>query len=126
MKYGRNTAGKFSAGNSGRPKGSCNRATRAIESLLEGQAEALTQTAVHKALEGDSIALRLCMERIAPAPKDQPVSFSLSSMQSASDASQAAADVLRAVSDGEITPIEANSCYGAYRDLHTYSGAHRY
>ena len=28
-------------------------------------------------------------------------------MQSASDASQAAADVLRAVSDGEITPIEA-------------------
>ena len=93
---------------------------------MEGQAEALTQTAVHKALEGDSIALRLCMERIAPAPKDQPVSFSLSSMQSASDASQAAADVLRAVSDGEITPIEANSYNGAYRDLHTYSGAHRY
>ena len=28
-------------------------------------------------------------------------------MQSASDSSQAAADVLRAVSDGEITPIEA-------------------
>ena len=79
---------------------------------MEGQAEALTQTAVHKALEGDSIALRLCMERIAPAPKDQPVSFSLSSMQSASDASQAAADVLRAVSDGEITPIEATRVMG--------------
>ena len=42
------------------------------------------------------------MERIAPAPKDQPISFSLQSMQSTSDASQAAADVLRAVSDGEI------------------------
>ena len=66
------------------------------------------------------------MERIAPAPKDQPVSFSLSSMQSASDASQAAADVLRAVSDGEITPIEANSYNGAYRQLQAHSGAHRY
>ena len=77
MKNGRNTAGQFAAGNNGRPKGSRNKATIAIESLLRGQAEALTQTAVKKALEGDSMALRLCMERIAPAPKDQPVSFSL-------------------------------------------------
>ena len=33
-------------------------------------------------------------------------------MQSASDASQAAADVLMAVSDGEITPIEATRVMG--------------
>ena len=102
MKNGRNTAGKFTTGNSGRPRGSRNKATLAIESLLKGQAQALTQAAVKKALEGDGIALRLCMERIAPAPKDQPISFCLSSMQSASDNSQAVADVLRAVSDGEI------------------------
>ena len=107
MKNGRNTAGKFTSGNSGKPKGSRNKATIAIESLWNGQAKALIQTAVTKALGGDSVALRLFMERIAPAPKDQPVSFSLSSMQSASDASQAAADVLRPVSDGEITPIKA-------------------
>ena len=73
MKNGRNTAGQFSAGNSGRPKGSRNKATIAIESLLQGQAEALTQTAVTITLEGDSIALQLCMERIAPTPKDQPI-----------------------------------------------------
>ena len=107
VKNGRNTAGKFTSGNSGKPKGSRNKATIAIESLWNGQAKALIQTAVTKALGGDSVALRLFMERIAPAPKDQPVSFSLSSMQSASDASQAAADVLRPVSDGEITPIKA-------------------
>ena len=46
MKYGRNTAGQFTANNSGRPKGSRNKATIAIESLLQGQAEALTQTSV--------------------------------------------------------------------------------
>ena len=107
MKNGRNTAGQFSAGNSGRPKGSRNKATLAIESLLQGQAEALTQTAVTKALEGDSVALRLCIERIAPAPKDQPVTFNLTKMHNAMDASEVAGSVLTAVSDGELTPIEA-------------------
>ena len=111
MKNGRNTVGQFSAGNSGRPKGSRNKATIAIEGLLEGQAEALTQTAVSKALEGDSVALRLCMERIAPAPKDQPVSFSLPTMNNAMDASEAAGSVLTAVSEGE-PPIEATRVMG--------------
>jgi hypothetical protein len=112
MQNGRNTAGQFTAGNTGRPKGSRNKTTLAIESLLKGQAEALTQTAVTKALEGDSIALRLCMERIAPAPKDQPVSFSLPKMKNAVDASKAAGSVLTAVSDGELTPIEATRVMG--------------
>ena len=112
MKNGRNTAGQFTEGNSGRPKGSRNKATIAIESLLQGQAEALTQTAIAKALEGDSVALRLCMERIAPAPKDQPVSFSLPKMKNALDASEAAGSVLRAVSEGELTPIEATHVMG--------------
>ena len=112
MKNGRNTAGQFTAGNAGRPKGSRNKATIAIESLLQGQAEALTQTAVTKALEGDSIALRLCMERIAPATKDQPVSFSLTKMNNAMDASEAAGSVLTAVSKGKLTPIEAMRVMG--------------
>ena len=112
MKNGRNTAGQFAAGNTGRPKGSRNKATIAIESLLQGQAEALTQTAVTKALEGDSVALRLCMERIAPAPKDQPVTFNLSKMHTALDASEAAGSVLTAVSVGELTPIEATRVMG--------------
>jgi hypothetical protein len=112
MKNGRNTAGQFSVGNSGRPKGLRNKATLAIESLLQGQAEALTQTAVTNALEGDSVALRLCMERIASAPKDQPISFSLPKMNSALDASEAAGSVLTAVSDGALTPIEATRVMG--------------
>jgi hypothetical protein len=112
MKNARNTAGQFPAGNSGRPKGSRNKATLAIENLLHGQAEALTQTAVSKALEGDSIALRLCMERIAPAPKDQPISFSLPKMKNALDASEVAGSVLIAVSEGQLTPIEAMRVMG--------------
>jgi len=108
MKNGRNTAGQFTEGNSGKPKGSRNKATIAIESLLEGQAEALTQTAISKALGGDSMALRLCMDRIAPLPKDNTISFTLPHMESANDASKAAGSVLKAVSIGEITPIEGS------------------
>ena len=112
MKNGRNTAGKFTTGNSGRPRGSRNKATLAIESLLGGQAEALTQKAISLALEGDNIALRLCMERIAPAPKDQAVSFNLPKMSNALDASEAAGRVLEAVSEGDLTPIEATRVMG--------------
>ena len=112
MKNGRNTADKFTTGNSGRPRGSRNKATLAIESLLEGQEETLTQTAVKQALKGDSVALRLCMERIAPAPKDQPVSFNLPKMNNALDATEAAGSVLRAVSEGDLTPIEAARIMG--------------
>jgi len=112
MKNGRNTAGQFSAGNSGRPRGSRNKATLAIESLLQGQAEALTQTALTKALEGDSVALRLCMDRIAPLPKDATVTFAMPTMSSALDASEAAGSVLKAVSEGELTPLEATRVMG--------------
>ena len=58
------------------------------------------------------MALRLCMERIAPAPKDNPVSFALPQMNNASDASHAAGSVLTAVSDGNLTPIEAPRVMG--------------
>ena len=112
MQNGRNTDGKFSNGNVGRPKGSRNKTTIAIESLLQGQAEALTQTAIAKALDGDSTALRLCMDRIAPPMKDKPVVFPLPQMLDAMDASEAAGSVLSAVSDGTITPIEGTRVMG--------------
>ena len=112
MQNGRNTAGKFVFGNTGRPKGSRNKATIAIESLLEGQAEALTQTAIKKALVGDSVALRLCMDRIAPPPKDAAVTFSMSIMSNVLDAAEATGSVLRAVSEGALTPLEATRVMG--------------
>ena len=112
MENGRNTDGKFAAGNRGRPKGSRNKATIAIEGLLEGQAEALTQTAISKALGGDSNALRLCMDRIAPPMKDKPVVFPLPRMHGAMDASEAAGSVLTAVSKGTLTPIEGTRVMG--------------
>jgi hypothetical protein len=61
---------------------------------------------VELALEGDTTALRLCLERIAPPRKDAPVTFDLPTMNSATDAAKAAGAVLNAVADGDLTPTE--------------------
>ena len=106
---GRNPDGTFAPGNPGKPKGSRHRATQAVQELLDADGEALTRKAVELALEGDTTALRLCMERIAPAKKDTPVNFDLPPMKSAQDASQAAQAVLQAVSKGQLTPLEGAS-----------------
>ena len=104
---GRTTAGTFTTGNPGRPKGARNKATQAVLALLEGEAEALSRKAVQMALAGDGVALRLCLDRIAPPRKDNHVQFSLPRMTNARDAAQAAGAVLEAVAGGDLTPIEA-------------------
>lgn len=106
---GRNPDGTFASGNPGRPAGARHRVTRVVEDLLEGEAEGLTRKAIEKAMEGDTTALRLCLERIAPPRKDSPVIFGLPGMESAQDASQAAQAVLQGVSEGSLTPMEGAS-----------------
>ncbi len=97
----------FEPGNPGRPRGARHRVTLAIEALLEGQHEALTQRAIDKALEGDTVALRLCLDRIAPPRRDATVTIALPEVKSAEDAVTASASVLAAVAAGEVTPDEA-------------------
>lgn len=107
-KNGSNTVrGRFAAGNSGKPLGARHKVTRAVEALLEGQHEALTQAAITKALEGDGVALRLCLDRIAPPRRDAPISMSLPPVTSAADAVVASSALLDAVAAGEVTPGEA-------------------
>ena len=103
---GRNPDGTFAPGNPGRPRGARHKTTLAIEELLDGEAEALTRKAIELAKGGDMAALRLCLERIAPARKDAPVRFHLPAINSAREAAEAASAVLAAVSEGEITPVE--------------------
>ncbi len=111
-KSGRNADGRFGAGNSGKPRGTRHKATQAVLALLEGEATALTRKAVEMALQGDSVALRLCLDRIAPPRKDNPVQFALPPMKTSRDAAEAAGAVLEAVSMGELTPTEGAQVMG--------------
>src|SRR5712691_2098719 len=62
---------KGESGNpAGRKPGCRNRATRAAEMYLDGEAEALTRLAVKQAFAGDPAALKLCLARtVAPRRK---------------------------------------------------------
>ena len=104
-------AGRFQKGKSGnpsgRPPGSRNKTTLAVDALLDGEAETLTRKAIEKAKDGDMSALRLCLDRIAPVRRDRPVTFSLPPIAGATDAAKASAALVAAVSAGEITPSEA-------------------
>ena len=104
--------GQFVPGNSGRPKGARHKTTLAIEALLDGEGATLTRKAIELALAGDTVALRLCLERLCPARKDSPVNFAVPKMESAADASQAIGAILEAVGAGELTPTEASNLSG--------------
>ena len=70
----------------GKPKGLRNRATLALEALLDGEAEELTRKAIELAKGGDMAALRLCLDRIVPPRKDRHVAFPLPAMNAPVDA----------------------------------------
>lgn len=107
-KNAKTTRGKpFQPGNMGRPKGSRNKTTLALEALLDGEAEAITRKAVQMALDGDATAMRLVMDRIIPPRKERPIMFTMPKMETAGDAVKASAALVDAVANGDITPGEA-------------------
>src|SRR5437868_11036175 len=93
----------------GKPKGSRNKTTLAMEALLDGEHEAITRKAVELAKAGDGLALRLCIERLLPPRRDRPVEFKLSKLETAADAANALSDILQAVAAGDLTPSEAEA-----------------
>lgn len=116
--FGPNNPGKpFQPGNAGKPKGTRHKVTRAIETLLAGDAEALTRKCVEMALAGDGTAMRLCMERIAPAPKDTPVQFKLRPVKSVDDMMAAGSDIMAAMAGGQLSPDEAGRVLALLRTL---------
>jgi hypothetical protein len=106
-----NEATQFEPGRSGnpggRPRGSRNRSTQALEAILDGEAEALTRRAIEMALEGDGPAMRMCLDRLMPVRKDRPITFTLPEIETAADLTKATRSLMQGVADGEITPSEA-------------------
>ena len=74
---------------------------------MDGEAEVLTRKAVELALGGDTVALRLCLERIAPPRREAPIVVDIPEIQSAGDLPKAIAVLLQAAGRGDLTPGEA-------------------
>jgi len=56
---------------------------------------------------GDTVALRLCLDRLAPPRRDRPVMFPLPAIETPADIVKVSGALLEAVASGELTPSEA-------------------
>lgn len=111
MQVERDTEGRFVKGKSGNPAGRVagtrNRATMLAEQLFDGACGALANKAVAMALDGDAVALRLCIGRIIAPRRHRPTSFALPPLRSAADLAPAMAAIAEAVAEGTISTGEA-------------------
>jgi hypothetical protein len=108
---GRDPLGRFRPGESGnpdgRPTGARNKATETAEMLLDGEAEALTRKALELALDGETRALRMCLDRVIPPRRQRPVQLAMPPVTSAADLGGAMAAITNAAARGMITAGEA-------------------
>ena len=106
----------FQKGRSGNPAGrqpgSRNQVTIAADVLLEGEAEALTRRAIELALEGDTTALKLCLERILPQRRSRRVIFDLPPIDRIEDLGKAIGSVLQEAASGHLFLDEAAALIG--------------
>lgn len=105
---------KGQSGNrNGRPIGSLNKRTQALQLLIEGEAEGLVRKAIEKAKSGDIQALKLCLERIFPPMKEIPLNIQLPKIgKTASSVLSFSREIIKAVSCGELTPSEGQALIG--------------
>ena len=99
---------KGQSGNpAGRPRGSRNRASVLVHSLLENEAEDLARMTIEIAKRGNIAAMRMCMDRIAPARKLDPGSCDLPPLDNAAASVEAMARIADAVATGNLATSEA-------------------
>jgi hypothetical protein len=103
--------GQFQKGQSGnpagKPPGTRNRVTVMAQQLMNDDLEQIIKAVVNAAKDGDMTAAKIVLDRVVPARKGSPVSFSLPPIRSAAEALEASNAVLSACANGEITPQEA-------------------
>jgi Family of unknown function (DUF5681) len=108
---GENTAMRFQKGQSGnptgRPRGALNRATVLAQELLSARVESIAGKLIELAEGGDMRAIRVCMDRLVPAIKDQPIAVELPPIEKPADSVEAAASIAAAVAAGDLTATEA-------------------
>ena len=106
----KNRPHRFKKGNKhgkGRPQGSRNSASIAIESTFEGEREALTRKCIELALNGNSACLKTAIERLCPVRKSSPIRLKgMPVVDSVTAAGDAAEFILQSIATGNISPLD--------------------
>ena len=107
---------KFQPGQSGnpagRPPGSRNKKTIALEEAFDEHAEEILKEVVGRAKEGEKSAMRLCMERMLAPKRERPVAIDLPAIETPADARKAIAVVFAELAEGGLTITEATRLIG--------------
>jgi len=99
-------------GGPGRPSGSRNKATLALDKMAEDDAKDIARKLLDAAKSGDMRAAELVLARVWPVRRGRPVSLPLPPIETASDVVKALGMVATAVGAGEITPEEGTAVAG--------------
>lgn len=96
----------------GRPPGSRNKVAGVLQDTLEEHAEILIKKCVHMALQGNTTAMRLCMEQLTPTRRQRVVRFKMPSIRTMAGVDAASEAVVKGVARGQITPGEGEAFTG--------------
>jgi hypothetical protein len=104
---------KGQSGNpAGRPLGSRNKVNREAEAALEAAGGGLVDRIIDHAGAGHPTAMRLCMDRMLPMGRHRPVAIALPPVDTPDYAGAAAAEICRALAEGNISIDEAKALIG--------------
>jgi len=101
---------RYKKGQSGNPKGrpiGVKDKRTELRQLLKPHTQKLVKKTVDLALDGDTTALRLCLERLIPTikQKDEYIKFKLTG----NTQTEQSKSIIIAMSNGEITPTDTNT-----------------
>ncbi|MBL8230333.1 MAG: hypothetical protein JNL98_17725 [Bryobacterales bacterium] len=93
----------------GRPRGSRNRATLLAQQMVEEDAEEILSAFLQRAKEGDTICMRVVVDRLLPRNAGRYVHVDVPPLTRIDDVAQAMATVISAAGSGELDLSEARA-----------------
>lgn len=100
----------------GRPQGSRNRSTALRDLISDDQSEAILNTMIKAAMDGNLTAARYLLDRVAPASHSQSIMIDLPPIETVEAGAQAIDATLKAVGQGDITLNEAKEIIELIKD----------
>jgi Family of unknown function (DUF5681) len=96
----------------GRPSGSLNKQTIAVQAVMEERAKELATDLIDRAKNGDLAAMRLCMEQLVPTGRNRRVPIELPVIKTPEDAELALTVVTDELAAGNLSISEASALVG--------------
>ena len=80
-----------------------------LQETLQDHAKTLGMKCVQLALQGNTTAMRLCVERLSPARRQRVLQFTLPPVKTIANVAEASEAVVRGVARGKLTPGEGEA-----------------